>query len=54
MEGTLNCDKGSSLRDAVLSLTNYGVCHESEWPYESSQLTTKPSTKCYKNAKSNT
>ena len=36
------------MREAVLSLINYGICEESSWPYLSSELTVRPPTRCYK------
>lgn len=50
LEGTTKIDSGATIRDAVLALTNYGICQESSWPYDISQFTVRPPTKCYKEA----
>lgn len=50
IEGTVDQDSGAELRDGANSLANYGVCLEGDWPYDSSNLTTKPSDICYADA----
>ena len=34
LEGTTKIDSGATIRDAVLALTNYGICQETSWPYD--------------------
>lgn len=50
MEGTVDSDSGAMIRDGVKSVNNLGVCPESEWPYDISQFTDKPSTQSYHDA----
>ncbi len=47
-EGTTKIDRGGSMREAVLSLINYGICEESSWPYLVSELAVRPPNRCYK------
>ena len=49
-EGTIKIDSGAYLRDGVLSLMNYGVCPETEWPYNINDFAVRPPTRCYKEA----
>jgi Protein of unknown function (DUF1570)/Papain family cysteine protease len=53
LEGTANQDGGASIGDAVRSLIDYGWCPESMWPYQLSNLTTKPTQACYNTAEPN-
>jgi C1A family cysteine protease len=48
VEGTISVDSGAMIRDGIKVLAKFGVCAESEWPYDISQFTRKPSTACYK------
>ncbi len=50
MEGTTNSDAGAMGRDGIKSLAIWGVCPESEWPYDVSRFAVKPSKKCYTDA----
>ena len=53
MEGTVARDAGAVLRDGIKSINRTGVCHETEWPYDTSQFAEKPPQDCYKSAKGN-
>jgi C1A family cysteine protease len=53
IEGTVSEDSGAELRDGAKALANYGVCPESEWPYDTAKFTDKPTTKCYTDAITN-
>ncbi len=46
-EGTVGTDSGAQIRDGIKSVAEQGVCPESEWPYDISKFTQKPSDKCY-------
>jgi len=48
VEGKINFDSGAMLRDGIKVLAKYGVCPESNWPYDITQFTRKPSVSCYK------
>lgn len=48
MEGTINVDAGAMIRDGMKSVTSQGVCPESDWPYDTTQFTTRPSDVAYK------
>jgi C1A family cysteine protease len=50
-EKTTRHDSGAMIRDVVKGVANYGVCPETVWPYIESKVTRKPSTTCYKDAK---
>jgi C1A family cysteine protease len=47
IENTVNSDSGAAIRDGIKTLINQGCCPETEWPYNISQFTVKPPTKCY-------
>src|SRR6267154_3875742 len=51
IEGTVKQDSGAFIRDGIKSLAKQGVCPEKEWPYTVSKFKTKPTTKCYSDAK---
>jgi len=40
-------DAGSTLRDGIKALKNYGTCAESTWPYEEKLLLKKPTPDAY-------
>lgn len=46
-------DSGATLEDGIESLQICGVCQESEWNYDISKFTIKPSEQCYINALNN-
>ena len=52
LEGHVKQDAGATLRDGIKALVQWGVCPESAWNYEISNLYAKPSARCYKEAKS--
>jgi len=43
-------DAGALLSDGIKCLLNYGVCPESEWPYNILKFANKPTQKCYNDA----
>jgi len=43
-------DDGTTLRQGVTSLKNYGLCKETSWPYDISKYATKPTAGCYTEA----
>jgi len=52
LEGTVKTDSGAQLRDGIKTVVKQGVCPETEWPY-TKNFKSKPSSKCYKDAKKN-
>lgn len=50
LEGTQDQDAGAELRDVISCLANQGICPETEWPYDLSQLTVQPPQQCYTDA----
>lgn len=50
MEGTVNEDAGAQIRDGIKSIADYGVCPESEWPYDISKFKTRPPKSAYDHA----
>jgi len=51
IEGTVQEDSGSYIRDAMKAFKNNGCCAESLWPYNVSKFATRPSSTCYTDAK---
>jgi C1A family cysteine protease len=52
MINTINTDSGAYLSDGIKSLSNYGVCLETKWPYIIRKFKDKPTTDCYIQASS--
>jgi C1A family cysteine protease len=50
IEGDISEDAGAMISDGIKSLTTYGVCPETLWPYNISQFAVKPPASCYTNA----
>lgn len=50
IEGTVDQDSGAMIRDGIKSVAQLGVCPETEWPYDISTFTVKPSDACYADA----
>jgi len=51
IEGSINTDSGAQIRDGIKTVNNQGVCHETLWPYVITKFKTKPTQKCYTDAK---
>jgi C1A family cysteine protease len=47
IQGTINEDSGSSLRDSCKSAVKYGICRESLWGYNIRKFKSKPYIFCY-------
>jgi C1A family cysteine protease len=47
LEGTVSADSGAEIRDGIKVLNQYGVCSETDWPYEIDRFTEKPPAACY-------
>jgi C1A family cysteine protease len=45
-----NVDSGASIRDAIKASALYGICPESEWPYNIAKFGSRPPAKCYTDA----
>jgi C1A family cysteine protease len=50
IEHTTKSDSGAQIRDGIKSVNKQGVCPESEWDYNISKFTKKPSKNCYADA----
>ena len=50
LEGDIPDDNGAQLSDGVKCLEKYGLCPESEWPYDITKFATKPPEQCYTDA----
>lgn len=50
-EGTLNEDAGAYLRNSMKALQTYGICPESDWPYDTKKFDVRPDDNAYRNAK---
>jgi C1A family cysteine protease len=50
IENTVGSDSGAQIRDGVKSVNQQGVCPESQWPYDITRFTQKPSDSCYQSA----
>lgn len=53
MEGTVDQDSGAMIRDGVKVLVNFGTPPESEWPYDITKFTDKPSAQVFADAEKN-
>ena len=53
VENSIASDDGCQIRDAIKTLNRYGVCAESEWPYNIAEFAVKPSAACYIDALKN-
>ncbi len=51
MEGTVQSDSGAQIRDGIKSVAKQGACPETDWPYDISRFTEKPSGQAYADAK---
>ena len=51
LNNTVNSDSGAYIRDGIKTMNNQGVCPETDWPYDISKFTVKPSAICYAEAK---
>ena len=47
IEGTVNQDAGAQLRDGIKALASYGVCSETDWPYNIGKFKTKPTSQSF-------
>lgn len=47
---SVDVDSGASLRDGIKTLAKLGACPETDWPYDISQFTKKPTDEAYKDA----
>jgi C1A family cysteine protease len=50
LENDISDDNGASLSDGIKTLQKYGVCSETEWPYDITKFTVTPSSQCYTDA----
>ncbi len=50
MEGTVGSDSGAQIRDGIKSVAKDGVCPETDWPYDITRFTEKPSDLAYEDA----
>jgi C1A family cysteine protease len=44
-------DDGATTRDSIKAINTYGICPETEWPYNISAFASKPPKRCYTDAK---
>jgi C1A family cysteine protease len=54
IEHTVNSDSGAMIRDGIKSVTKQGDAPETEWPYDITKFTVKPSANVYRDAKKHT
>lgn len=50
LENTVSFDAGATLRSTMKSLSKYGVCRETVWPYQLNRFALQPSQPSYKEA----
>jgi hypothetical protein len=50
IEGDPEGDNGAEVQDTINALKTYGVCLESLWPYEDSDMLSAPTAECYAQA----
>jgi len=51
MNGTIDSDTGAGIREGIKTVAKRGVCPEWWWPYKIRKFRSKPSRKCYREAK---
>lgn len=51
LEGSTATDNGAAIRDVIKGLAKLGVCSEPRWPYLSRNVTRKPTSTAYREAK---
>ncbi len=51
IEHSVASDSGAQIRDGIKSVARQGDCPETEWPYIPARFKTKPSAKCYADAR---
>jgi C1A family cysteine protease len=51
IEHSVASDSGAQIRDGIKSVARQGDCPETEWPYVIAKFKTKPSAKCYADAR---
>jgi len=47
LEGHVGDDSGATVADTIATLAKYGICPESDWPYNIKKFSTKPPAKAY-------
>ena len=50
IENSVASDAGAQIRDGIKTIATQGDCPETEWPYDIDKFTSKPTSKCYKDA----
>ena len=50
LEDTVPQDCGAQIRDGIKSISNFGVCDESMWPYDIDKFAVRPPDECYSSA----
>ena len=50
LENTTTTDAGSSIRDNIKALSQYGICQQGLWPYDESKVLIQPTPDAFKNA----
>ena len=50
IEGTQGTDSGVQIRDLIKATNKFGVCPETEWPYDIAQIPTAPPSQCFSDA----
>ena len=50
IEKHISIDSCAQLYDGIKCLTIYGICQESDWPYDITKFTICPTIQCYNNA----
>ena len=50
IEGTTSVDAGAEIRDVIKGVVKYGVCPETEWPYDISKFADAPPSTVYADA----
>lgn len=50
IEGTVSQDAGANIRDGIKTVVDLGFCPETDWPYDISKFTNKPSATAYSDA----
>lgn len=50
LEGTVVTDSGAQIRDGIKVIASFGVCRETDWPYDIARFAEKPPAQAYSDA----
>lgn len=54
LEDSISIDQGAYIRGAIKAASQYGVCAETLWPYDTDRFAVSPTAECYLDARTRT